>query len=113
MPLHYVCHLNELQDPESRGFTLSINGQIHDFFVIKKSGHIHGYKNTCPHLGAPLNWQAHAFLNTDKSKIQCAMHGAQFIIETGECIYGPCIGGQLAKVDLTVKNGEIYLRVTR
>lgn len=112
MSFYYVCHLDDLEDLSSQGFTQSINEQIYDFFLIRKNNRIFGYKNSCPHLGASLNWQADIFLNRDKNKIQCGMHGAQFAIETGECIFGPCINQQLEKVNITVTNtGEIYIYI--
>ncbi len=33
------------------------------------------------------------------SLIQCATHGALFLIESGECVAGPCAGQFLAALD--------------
>ncbi len=69
-------------------------------FVIKKAGRYFAYINHCPHTGAPLDWVPDQYLNLDQSYIQCAMHGALFEIETGLCVYGPCVNRRLESVPL-------------
>jgi len=45
-----------------------------------------------------LGWQPDRFLDDSASLIQCATHGALFLIENGECIAGPCAGQSLTAV---------------
>lgn len=78
-------------------------------FLIHKDGVFYAYKNACPHLNIPLNWREHEFLDTDGSLIQCATHGALFLIESGLCVYGPCQNQHLSKLDLRIQGGEIFL----
>jgi nitrite reductase/ring-hydroxylating ferredoxin subunit len=60
------------------------------------------YLNTCPHLGVPLDWLPGRFLSADGSRIVCATHGAEFRIDTGQCLRGPCRGESLTLVPSTV-----------
>ncbi len=57
------------------------------------------YRNRCPHRGVPLEWQPDRFLDPSASLIQCARHGALFLIESGECVAGPCEGETLRAID--------------
>ena len=92
--------LERMEDPGSRGTTVDRNGKVEEAFVIKKAGRFFAYINHCPHTGAPLDWVPDQYLNLDQSHIQCAMHGALFEIETGVCVYGPCINRCLESVPL-------------
>ena len=91
-----LCHHNVIQESQSHGFEISESLNI---FAVRKDGNIYTYRNRCPHLGIELEWQEHDFLDNDKALIQCSTHGALFLIETGECVAGPCLGEKLIKVD--------------
>jgi nitrite reductase/ring-hydroxylating ferredoxin subunit len=103
--MHRLCHSDEIVDGESRGF------EINDlaFFIVNHNGHFYAYQNSCPHLGIELNWQENQFLDYDGQLIQCATHGALFLIHNGQCVAGPCLGQQLKPLQITVDNGDIYL----
>ncbi len=63
------------------------------------------YVNACPHLGVPLDWLPGQFLNLDGTRIMCATHGAEFRINDGMCVRGPCRGDALTKVPSTIEDG--------
>ena len=92
--------LGQMADPGSKSTSVDRNGKLSEAFVIKQAGRFFAYINHCPHTGAPLDWVPDQFLNLDQSYIQCAMHGALFEIETGLCVYGPCINRRLESVPL-------------
>lgn len=105
-----LCHVNELDDPGSKGFELEQdNGDELLLFLIKKQGQIFGYKNKCPHGGVNLEWQKDEFLDLEKNLIQCSMHGALFQIESGRCVSGPCNGDYLDPIELAIDDeGNIH-----
>lgn len=107
----FICNLHELEDPGSRGFSLEIDGNSIEGFVVHKDELFFAYYNTCPHTGAPLDWVEHQFLDLDKASIQCAVHDARFDIENGICIAGPCPGESLQKINTVSKDGALYLQV--
>jgi len=41
--------------------------------------------------------------------IQCANHGALFVIESGHCVSGPCSGQKLRKIQFQLIDGEIHI----
>ena len=103
-----LCRLDELGDNESREFHISRHDP-HSVFVVRQSSHVYAYRNRCPHTGAPLNWQGDNFLSLDHSFIQCSLHGAQFRIEDGACVWGPCLRQRLAAVRVTIEHDSIVL----
>jgi len=76
---------------------------------VHKDGQFFAYVDSCPHTGAPLEWQEDQFLDLDKALIQCAIHDARFLIDTGDCIAGPCQGERLEALPLIIRNEKIYL----
>ena len=104
----YLCKLNELTDPDSRGFTVKIKRQMTDIFIVRKAKQVYAYKNICPHAQAPLEWNPDQFLDEENTAIICAMHGAKFSIEEGECVSGPCNGVGLTSVELSIIDGDIF-----
>lgn len=88
-----------LADGECREFELPAGEGTSACFVVRYHGRFYGYRNQCPHRGAPLNWQPHQFLTVERDMIQCALHGALFRIEDGSCVYGPCAGSRLEPIN--------------
>ncbi len=85
-----LCHVDELDDPGSRAFTLVFeDGHALDIFLVHARGLFRAYVNDCPHQRLPLNWQTDRFLTHDRQRILCVMHAATFAIETGEALSGP------------------------
>lgn len=103
-----------LAEGEAIGFTLpnsntSVTRDITSAFAIKKDGEIYAYLNACPHIGVELNWQENQFLDSEGELIQCSTHGALFLIDSGECISGPCTGKCLQPIKLNIKPDGVYL----
>lgn len=103
----FLCRLDDIADPGSKGFE-NINGEA-PFFIVRRGEAVVGYRNNCPHYGAPLDWKPDAFLSYDKDMILCSMHGALFGIEDGICTEGPCPGQGLDKVDICVIDGSVFV----
>jgi nitrite reductase/ring-hydroxylating ferredoxin subunit len=104
-----LCHASELPEGAARGFDPAERGRD-TLFVVRRNG-LHAYRNACPHWAdTSMAWRKDAFLNADASRIVCAAHGAQFEIETGMCVLGPCLGQALTRVAL-VESADGWLTV--
>ncbi|MAT66027.1 MAG: (2Fe-2S)-binding protein [Gammaproteobacteria bacterium] len=104
-----LCRLEDLDDPDSRGFEVRIAGETESILVVRRGGSVHGYINRCPHAGSPLDWMPDQFLSLDKRHIQCATHDALFTLDAGECVAGPCVGDRLTPVALELVDGWVCL----
>ncbi|MDF3194915.1 Rieske (2Fe-2S) protein [Pseudomonas sp. 1928-m] len=95
-----LCAPDELAEGQSRGFEIAEE----KLFTVRKDGQLYAYRNRCPHRGIPLEWLPDQFLDASASLIQCATHGALFLIESGECVAGPCAGQSLQ--ELAIREDE-------
>ena len=106
----YLCQTNELEEYQTRGFTVEIGDDSLDFLLLKQDGEIRAYLNFCPHLGIPLNWQPDEFMSMEGTHIQCSTHGSLFQLEDGYCFSGPCRGESLTPLNIEIiDNSEVYL----
>ena len=92
--MKFLCAGADLIEGGSRGF--DIDGK--KLFAVRHAGQAYVYLNRCPHRGVGLEWQPDQFLDPSNSLIQCATHGALFLIEDGECVAGPCAGQSLTAI---------------
>ncbi len=105
-----LCRLDDIEDGQAKGFTLGAGRDAREIFVVREDGQVFGYVNSCPHLGTPLNWQDDRFISDDSGLILCATHGAQFEIEDGACVAGPCAGQALEAVPVVLDaDGRVVL----
>jgi nitrite reductase/ring-hydroxylating ferredoxin subunit len=104
-----VGRFDELDDPGCREFEIGEGDWPFRGFVVRKGDTAFAYQNFCAHVGHPLNWSANKFLTKDKSAIICASHGATYEIETGHCFAGPGSGGALRSVELSIRDGVIFV----
>ncbi len=102
-----LCRLEDIPDGEARGFEGDADGD--GIFVVRRGDRAYGYVNSCPHAASPLDWIENQFMSLDKSHILCATHGAEFRIEDGFCVHGPCRGQSLVPVPVSVRDGDVVL----
>ena len=103
-----LCRLDELRDGEARGFGPA-HGGFTGLFAVRRGPAVYVYVNACPHVGVALDDAPDAFLTSDRSRIFCSNHAAQFEIETGLCTKGPCKGDSLEAVPATIEGGLVLV----
>lgn len=103
--MKFLCAADYLTESQSRGFDL--DGL--KLLAIRREGQVFVYRNRCPHRGVPLEWQPDQFLDTSASLIQCATHGALFLIESGECVSGPCAGQSLSAIACREDSNGVWI----
>ena len=104
-----LCKVSELEDPGSKGITIIRDDLTQGLFIVRKNQKVYAYINQCPHTGSPLDWTPDQFLDSDKTLIVCATHGATFRIEDGLCVAGPCVNQHLTKLHTVTENNTVYL----
>lgn len=97
-----LCALDDIADGQGKGFTFGEGAARGDIFVLRAGPRVYGYLNACPHQGTPLDWVPDRFVSRATGLVLCATHGAQFRIEDGYCVAGPCAGRSLRSVPVRV-----------
>ncbi len=105
--MHLLCSSRELAEGQSRGFIV----EDLNLLLVRRHGQVYAYRNRCPHRGIALEWLPDQFLDHSGSLIQCATHGALFLIESGECVAGPCAGQMLQAIACQEQDGSIWVSV--
>lgn len=101
-----LCDLSEIPAGATRGVNLGEQRYI----VVRQTEEIFVYLNRCPHRGVPLDWLPNDFLDHEGDFLRCAAHGALFLMDTGECVAGPCVGEFLIPVAFERMDDAIVLR---
>jgi nitrite reductase/ring-hydroxylating ferredoxin subunit len=78
----------------------------HEIILVKIAGTVHGYRNSCPHIGIGLDY-GNGKCQSGQNELTCSMHGAQFEADTGLCFSGPCEGRSLERIAVRVENGHV------
>lgn len=107
-----LCRIDEIPEGTARGFVFGQGAARLDFFVYRRGDRLIAYRNACPHQGTPLELFPDRFLTRDGARFLCSTHGAQFRIEDGYCLKGPCKGKSLEPFAIAVDAGWILLRST-
>lgn len=103
-----LCLLDELIEGQARGFDpLSVGRD--SLFALRHDGEVRVYRNSCPHLDVRLEYRKDRFLSVDGSRIVCYAHGAQFLPNSGLCVYGPCLGAHLSALRWHEEGGWLVL----
>ena len=79
--------------------------------VLREGDSVRAWLNVCPHAGRRLDWAPGRFLKDKQGHLVCAVHGATFELQGGECIAGPCRGAALRTIPVVVEDG--FVRVVR
>lgn len=104
-----LCAVGDIAEGTARGFDPL--GQGRDtMFVVCRGARLFGWRNYCPHYGhEQMAWTKDAFLGHDGRRIVCGAHGAEYEIDTGICVAGPCLGRALIAVPLEVRGGQVFI----
>jgi nitrite reductase/ring-hydroxylating ferredoxin subunit len=111
-----LCAEADIPDRAARGFCVPFSRgagrsdlERLEILVARRGERLFAYENRCPHRGTTLDWAPHRFMTADSTHLQCATHGAQFRVEDGVCVYGPCMGQALAPLTIECVDGEVWL----
>ena len=90
-----------------------LDGDAESLLIYRDaSGDVSAFLNVCPHAGRRLDWAPGKFLRGKDGLLVCAVHGASFELQGGECVAGPCRGEALREVAVHCADGEVRLGTT-
>ncbi len=105
-----LCALDDIEDGDSAGFIIETpDDGKRSVVAVRKADVVFAYVNSCPHIGAPLDFQPGRFLNRDKTHIMCSTHGALFQIDDGLCIAGPCTNKHLEPLKTKTAENNVWV----
>lgn len=113
--LFVICAADSIELGGAKAFSLSRiteQGENRPFPIVivrTATNDYFSYVNSCPHEGIWLNFGAGEFFTPDRAFLKCGRHGANFEIETGLCVEGPCKGQSLEPIALAIVDGEVCL----
>jgi nitrite reductase/ring-hydroxylating ferredoxin subunit len=103
-----LCRVTDIPDNGAKGFP-GLEGTFTGFVAVRQGERVYVYENACPHIGTPLDWTPDRFLSADGRHLICATHGAEFTLDTGLCVSGPCRGDSLTAVEAVVQDGVVVV----
>jgi len=115
LDVYVICEADSIEAGDARAFSLSRiteTGESKPFpiFVVRTVDNAYfGYVNICPHESKWLNIGSGEFFSRDRAFLRCGRHGANFEIDTGVCVDGPCKGQSLEPIALAVVGGDVCL----
>lgn len=105
-----ICASGDLVDGgDGLRFEVKAAGLVLPAFALRWKGRVHAYVNQCAHVPIELDWNPGKLLDDSGEYLMCAMHGALYLPDSGECVAGPCNGKGLQKLAVSEDNQQIYL----
>lgn len=97
---------------EDGGFAAAeavLDGDAESLILHREGASVRAWVNVCPHAGRRLDWAPGKFIKSRDGLLVCAVHGASFEPQGGQCVAGPCRGDCLRAVAVAVRDGGVYL----
>ena len=103
-----LCRVEDV--PQGGATSREVDSSTGGFsLVITRVGDVvRAFHNECPHAGRRLDWAPGKVL-VEAGTLVCAAHGAQFMLDSGACIGGPCRGAGLKPVAVSVDGDDVVL----
>jgi len=105
-----VARVGELAHGASKKFKIRRGQFDSEALLVNYQGDLFAYLNRCPHIGISLDWVDNQFFTVDGRYLMCANHGAVFEPPTGVCVWGPCVGAGLQKLEVEIEGEKIFAR---
>lgn len=103
--MQLICHINDVAEGEARRFLIGSDNLI----LARTNGKLFAYRNECPHMNLPLANRSKAVINKEQNHLMCIQHAAEFSLENGLCVKGPCIGMKLEPVSIELTDDNVLL----
>ena len=101
--------LEHLADGAFAEVEATLDDDAESLILYRDGDDVRAWLNVCPHAGRRLDWAPGQFLKSRDGWLVCAVHGASFELQRGECVAGPCRGESLRTVAVEVREGAVWL----
>jgi len=101
-----LCRVDDIPDRGAVAAHVDSSTGGFGIVLLREGAQVFAYHNECPHAGRALDYVPGKFLVKD-GRITCAVHGATFAVDSGQCLGGPCRNG-LARVPVDIVDGAVF-----
>lgn len=96
---------------QARAFTWPGDSRAGGGFVVQHASGLVAFRNACPHWGVDLDMGLGGFYDPAIDRVYCRTHGALFVLPSGLCDVGPCVGESLEPLPLRVDGADVWVTV--
>ena len=111
MPAMRVVGAALLKEGETQAFPIEGDKHKRTGFVIRYQGELLAFLNECPHWSIDLDLGDGEFFDPEIQRVFCKNHGALFVLPSGECETGPCMGRELTKFASQIDGNDLMVEV--
>lgn len=111
MPEVRVPGAMHLAEGKTQVFSLNNDKHPQSGFVIRYEGQLLAFLNECPHWSVDLDMGDEDFFDEELRRIYCKNHGALFVLPSGECETGPCLGRSLTSYSVRVHGEDVIVSI--
>ena len=108
-PATVLATLEQIEDGGFHEVEAMLDGDAESLILHRDGEVVRAWLNVCPHAGRRLDWAPGKFLKSKDGQLVCAVHGATFELERGECVAGPCRGASLRAIAIELHDGQVLL----
>lgn len=83
-------------------------GEEREAILVRTEGEVCCWLNHCQHF-THVKLDKGSGATMRDGEVVCTNHGAYFESDSGRCTFGPCEGAYLDEVDVTTRDGEVFL----
>ncbi len=98
-----------LKEGETRTFPLVEGEKTLEGFLLRRGGQWFAFLNECPHWCVELDLGDGHFYDEELDRIYCKNHGALFVLPSGACETGPCLGLRLTQYSTRVIGEDVIV----
>lgn len=103
-----IADVEEVPGDSTLLFTVRDGFDTEEAILLRLSDGVVALRNYCPHW-TDVRLDSGSGATLRDGELVCTKHGATFEKATGECTYGPCEGATIEQLDVTVRDGSVYL----
>jgi nitrite reductase/ring-hydroxylating ferredoxin subunit len=107
-----LCKAAALAEGKAMGLVFGGGSARFELVLLRHGGRAMAYVNDCPHARTTLDMLPDQFFNREGTHLLCRTHGAEFRINDGVCVRGPCLGKALEPVPVEERDGSIIVAET-
>lgn len=98
-----------LKEGETKTFSVVLGDRTQEGFLLKRAGEFLAFLNECPHWSVELDLGDGHFYDPALDRIYCKNHGALFLLPSGTCETGPCLGRALTRYATRIDGQDVVV----